>query len=62
MTDHAQRYAGVFLTALVTESRDFSASRSAMAHWTRTHTQRGEPVTLGGQVLLVGGASGVPDE
>jgi hypothetical protein len=26
------------------------------------HTQRGEAVTLGGQVLLIGGASGVPDE
>jgi hypothetical protein len=26
------------------------------------HTQRGEAVTLSSEVLLIGGASGVPDE
>ena len=31
-------------------------------HPVYVHTQRGEPVTLGGQVLLIGGASGVPNE
>src|ERR1019366_492432 len=31
-------------------------------HPVYVHPQRGEAVTLGGQVLLIGGASGVPDE
>ena len=31
-------------------------------HPAHVHTQHGKPVTLSGQVLLIGGASGIPNE